>query len=162
MKTTAIRMNVSGISPSLNPVNETRMINANTTPLAPQSATCGKKMKLTRAVTTAVIRMTLTSEAGPYFSSSIGPRSRMYIAFPMKCDHPECPSTCVKNRIYVSGESSDERYVENSSLVLEPPVSIPSNVATNISATMVITTGEFITILILCFIIWSPFFISLI
>lgn len=38
---TNTRIKVKGISPSLKPVNDANIINAKTTPLAPQSATVG-------------------------------------------------------------------------------------------------------------------------
>lgn len=39
----ATRINVRGISPSLNPVNEARIMKAKTIPLAPHSAILGKR-----------------------------------------------------------------------------------------------------------------------
>ena len=70
-----IRMKVSGISFSLKEVMEARMMKANTTPEAPNRA-LDVNMLLMMAVTRAVAPMTIMIRSLPYFSSSIGPKSR--------------------------------------------------------------------------------------
>ena len=78
-------------------------------PLAPQRATCGKSAALTRPVARAVTAMIPARARDPYFSSSSGPKSRTYTMLPTRCAQPECPSTWVNRRRYVSGLSSEER-----------------------------------------------------
>ena len=59
-------------------------MNANTTPLAPRSWTCGKNMKLITPVTSAVAKITKRIFAEPYFSSKSGPTTSNIIIFPKK------------------------------------------------------------------------------
>ena len=77
-------MNVSGISPSRALVTELMMMNAKTTPLAPQMPVPGNSSALMRPVTTPVHTMTSMRVLPPYFSSSSGPSKRMYTMLPAK------------------------------------------------------------------------------
>lgn len=80
----ATRINVSGIFSSSILVKDASNMNANTTPLAPRSWTCGKNMKLITPVTSAVAKITKRIFAEPYFSSKSGPTTSNIIIFPKK------------------------------------------------------------------------------
>ena len=97
-------------------------IKAKTTPLAPSNCMCGKKMKLITPVTNAVARITNNTFEEPYFSSNNGPTTKSIIIFPKKCSHPECPNTCPKNLIYVSGLNIEDLYTLKKDFVEAPPV----------------------------------------
>ena len=102
-KRIATRMNVTGIAPPSARVMEESRIIANTMPLAPSSATLGKKIMFTSAVAMAVASMTKAMLDVPYFSSSIGPRISRYIMLFNRWFQSTWPSTWVTHRSQVSG-----------------------------------------------------------
>ncbi len=76
--------------------------------------------------------------------------------FPIRWSSPECPSTWVNRRRYISGSLSDALCVENSSEVLDPPVSAPSSVAAEQASTKQSTSGE-LNVIFSFFILSLPF-----
>lgn len=86
-------MNVNGICPPLTLVNDTTNININTIPEAPKSPVLKKvtfRIPVIKAVKTIISKVNLE----PYFSSTIGPKSKMKVKLPNKCSMLLCPKTC--------------------------------------------------------------------